>query len=159
MSNKTTNTCPWLRCIHQNKNKYKPTAIYSVEICLNNRSRIRKGEIESAFKEYSQQLNRFHVGKMQTKNIPPSLSKHVNYIQICLKHNDSVSVKDAKIILYIFRNNNEGPIEEIDDETSDEPVNVANTYTLPNEEFDGLYERYSHLHLANNQIFHSHHNN
>ena len=70
--------------------------------------------------------------------------QHIEYIQFCMKMDiESVAIHDAHKIIHIFRNNQDGMIEEIDDETDEiDQVNVANSWNLPNKEFDGLYERF-----------------
>ncbi len=126
-----------------NFSKYK-----TVEICVKNTSRLRNKDIKQLFNEYSSSLTTLFVGKL---NLSDSLSQHINYIEICM-NKSFISINKCKIILHIFRNNMEGMIEEIDDETSTEQVHVANTYSLPNIEFDGLFERYITYYILTNEF-------
>ena len=62
-------------------------------------------------------LNRLSPGKLQC--IPKSIAPHTEYIRICMKH-ESLSMHEAKPLLHVFRNSEEGCIEEMDEETSEE---------------------------------------
>eukprot|EP01083_Nonionella_stella_P019294 53633_1 len=109
-----------------------------VEICVKNQSALPNKGIVALFREYSQKLDRYYPGKLH--KFPPSISKHVEYMNICMKSVKQVSIQDAHCHLHIFRNNQEGITEEIDDETSCDQVHVANTYSLPNHALDGLFD-------------------
>lgn len=75
------------------------------------------------------------------KNLSKSLLKHVEYVLIDMKK-EKIEIDLAQKFYYIFRQSQEEVIEELDEETTEEAVNVANNWILPNKQFDGLYERY-----------------
>ena len=111
--------------------------VFSVEICVKNKSNLRNKDIRRLFDDFCKTLNELIPGKIE--KVHHSLFKHIEYIQIDMKQ-ESVPIHSANPIFYIFRNNEDGMVEECE-ETDDESTNVANTWFLPNKQFDGLYER------------------
>lgn len=89
------------------------------------------------FDEFCKKMNKLTPKRIE--QFPDSMAKHIEFIQICMKQ-ESITIHCANILYYIFKYNQDGMIEEIE-ESDDEETNVANTWYLPNKEFDGLYER------------------
>eukprot|EP01083_Nonionella_stella_P090120 251779_1 len=115
----------------------EPTQVH-IEICMKKHSPVQDKQIKKLFINYSQRFHRYYIGKMQY--LPQPISRHVIYVRICMKVS-SVPIHDCDCHFYVFRNDDEGIIEEIDDRTNEsDPAHVANTYMMPNHEFDGLFE-------------------
>ena len=122
-----------------NESGSKLLTLVDIEISVKWNSKLKKKRIEKLFKKHcDERMNRFDRGKML--KLPSKLREHIEYIQVCMER-ETVSTCDAQINLHIFRNCMEGMVEETDDETGDDAINVANTWSLPNQQFDGLYER------------------
>eukprot|EP00485_Elphidium_margaritaceum_P020261 CAMPEP_0202727156 /NCGR_PEP_ID=MMETSP1385-20130828/184978_1 /ASSEMBLY_ACC=CAM_ASM_000861 /TAXON_ID=933848 /ORGANISM="Elphidium margaritaceum" /LENGTH=557 /DNA_ID=CAMNT_0049393395 /DNA_START=2795 /DNA_END=4468 /DNA_ORIENTATION=- len=109
-----------------------------IEISVKPTTKLPNKSIQKLFDAHLSTVYLLKKGKMAP--LSEKLRQTVHYVLVDMAAH-CVSVSNAQPIVHIFRNHEDGMIEELDEEcNSEDAVNVANSWNLPNKEFDGLYE-------------------
>mmetsp|Transcript_15735 Transcript_15735/g.24112 ORF Transcript_15735/g.24112 Transcript_15735/m.24112 type:complete len:537 (-) Transcript_15735:79-1689(-) len=109
-----------------------------IEISVKPTTKLPNKSIHKLFDAHLSTVYLLKKGKMAP--LSEKLRQTVHYVLVDMAAH-CVSVSNAQPIVHIFRNHEDGMIEELDEEcNSEDAVNVANSWNLPNKEFDGLYE-------------------